>query len=811
MSNPADTYLQATVKTASDLKTIAATPQIAELSRLTLPEIQSLTDQIAQVVPAGNVPGLILSGLVRIEGRQIPRQDAEKHLAMLFRGVQNLLDKALYATVFAGPAAVIIGYQKLLQLSGKDLDAAFPNGTWQFYLEFALREDSARHANETIGFQSRLAANHIRLRETDALAAWLMASAITLQQYDQLLENEWRERVSCRALQQAQSASVPEIDSAYAAWESQRPYTRGQDAGADPYPLYRRRKFDTFLQPLIAKLSLTEMRKYIAAVAIAERDALPAYLDQMRILARLEPGTFLEQRIPYALEDACLGVIYRGQYRLIPVIANGQFIDFETLRRTAAAILEEPRSVPTGDLDDVLVHTRRSAQGDVRSKADRAGTASIRALGFAPILLNWDLRAVHQPLAAIRQGQRGIGDHALTLFFTSESTVFDQSHIFFDGAWGAALAEIMSNEALSWALYFSQLPPAQPVSAPPPALTMSCPASLRAEAAQARISVEAAAETTTIRLGPILTLRRLFKTRNDLVNITVNDLLVLYRTIFGRRYTPSLMLRAQLDTLQASPDPVAQEAYALIKTSLDRLRGANPAILIPMDASHISPKERLFPTTFRNPMENLLEQHDYTCGALAQYKGATGDRTAIYATFDEAQRTYLRMLASFGILMRKHRDIALSGESMSTVSIKLLAHMPDVMRKLLNEIPGRFDSLNEVIKGEEVLSNVGRVAKGSTLRRFITAKDDNEQKTLAWGILTDDQDIVHLSLRDFRPHVTFLVTHGLTALANQIVQDFVDAYADGFNLFVRELRDITVASRETRSGHHKLDLKDETP
>jgi hypothetical protein len=36
---------------------------------------------------------------------------------------------------------------------------------------------------------------------------------------------------------------------------------------------------------------------------------------------------------------------------------------------------------------------------------------------------------------------------------------------------------------------------------------------------------------------------------------------------------------------------------------------------------------------------------------------------------------------------------------------------------------------NRPIKGEEVISNVGRVARGSTLSRFISAKDDNENKT----------------------------------------------------------------------------------
>src|SRR5262249_21899017 len=150
-------------------------------SRLSLPEIEALTEQIAQVVPAGNIPGLILSGLTRIEGRQVPRQEGQKHLGMLFRGVRDMLDKAVYGAVFAGPAAVIMGYQKLLQLAGKDIDSAFPEGTWQFYLEFALREDKARHANETIGFHRSLRANGIQLSEVDALTAWVIAAQVTLQ------------------------------------------------------------------------------------------------------------------------------------------------------------------------------------------------------------------------------------------------------------------------------------------------------------------------------------------------------------------------------------------------------------------------------------------------------------------------------------------------------------------------------------------------------------------------------------------------------------------------------------------------------
>src|SRR5262245_56019011 len=168
MASLAATFARASKLTADDLKTIAASPKIAELSRLSLPEIETLSEQIAQVVPAGNVPGLILSGLVRLEGRRVPQAEQQRHLGMLFRGARDLLDKAVYGAMFAGPAAVIMGYQKLLRLAGKDVDAAFPDGTWQFYLEFALREDTARHANETTGIQPRLTAPRIAPSAVDA-------------------------------------------------------------------------------------------------------------------------------------------------------------------------------------------------------------------------------------------------------------------------------------------------------------------------------------------------------------------------------------------------------------------------------------------------------------------------------------------------------------------------------------------------------------------------------------------------------------------------------------------------------------------
>jgi hypothetical protein len=398
---------------------------------------------------------------------------------------------------------------------------------------------------------------------------------------------------------------------------------------------------------------------------------------------------------------------------------------------------------------------------------------------------------------AIRQGKRGIGDHPLTLFFTDESTVFDLSHIFFDGVWGAAFAEIMTNEAVAWAFHLSQIPavtiphaavkPLPPITAPPQAYQM---------AAQARLPHEAYAESVAIRLAPVLDLRRFFRTRNEIVRITVNDLLVLYRSLHNRRYAPSNDLLRRLEALRSEN---YVEAYTAVAVALERIPQNNPALLIPIDASQASPQERVFPTTFRNPMPNLLHEHDAALAQLRAYEQAAKHEERLFKAFHQQRVLYLRMIASFGALMYRYKQIALSGQSTSTATIKLLAHMPEAVQRLLDEIPGQFHVLNEIIKGEEVFSNIGRVPVGSSVRRFVTAKDDNQQKTLAWGIVTDDRDVVHVSLRDFRPHVQLLWRIGRHDLANLITQDFLDSYVDGFNLFVRELRQITVARRKTEN------------
>jgi hypothetical protein len=227
---------------------------------------------------------------------------------------------------------------------------------------------------------------------------------------------------------------------------------------------------------------------------------------------------------------------------------------------------------------------------------------------------------------------------------------------------------------------------------------------------------------------------------------------------------------------------------------------ANPAILIPMDASLKSPRERLYPLSLEVPLGelDLLHLHAQSIQVLDIYESAAESRTSMYEKFDTLQRLYLATLAGFSAILSKAKQIAIQGESASVGALKLLAHLPPALQQLLDKIPERFEVLNNLLKGTEVLSNVGSVSSTSTLTRFISAKDDNNQKTLVWGIITDAQGVMHINLRDFRPHVTLLQSVGRKDLANMIVQDYIDTFAYGMNVYIRDLMRITQASRETK-------------
>lgn len=787
-------YQQASQLTADDLRTVAKAISNQQISRLSLPEVDAAVDLVAKIIPAGNVPGMILSGLSRLPGRRIPAQKMQQDVNALFSGVEQILDQATYAAFFAGPAAIIWGYQNLLKLAGKDPTAAFPEGVWQFYAGYALREDTARHANETYGFDYLLNQHNIRLDPVDRLTAWFMASVTCLHQYNALLENEWRERVAISLLEDEDSKRAKKL---FREWELQRPYRREEDGANMDYPTYRRFKFEQFLKKNWETLALPKHQSYFDRLKSATQQDLAAYQRQMSILAYLEPGAYNETRVPINLADAQIGIIYRDSYYLMPVCEQGSHkpIDVMTVRAQIAALLESPFASPSQLAS--LARIKRSALPGLRTKLNPMLINDIDNLRFAPILISADTRAHSLPLSELRQAERGIGSHALTIFDTGESFVFDQSHVFFDGAWGSALAEIMTNEALSWARYLDMLPPPTPADTRMYASLMLQlqPADISLVQQAPHLSPEAGAETDKVNLKACLALRKQFKQRNEQIELTINDLLVLYRALHSNQYRPSPRLIAEVEKLAVTKPEIA----AALRQMLEETSRVNPAILIPMDASLKTPRERVYPLNLEVPYAelNLLSLHAQTLKLLSAYENSEKDRGALYASFDKSQRLYLASLGGLGMILAKAKDVAIQGESSSVGAIKLLAHLPAPLQKLLDKIPERFDLLNNMLKGREVFSNVGAVAPASSLRRFITAKDDNAQKQLAWGVITDSKSIMRVSLRDFRPHVSALLSIGRRDLANLIAQDYLEAYANGLNEYVGELTRITLARRET--------------
>ena len=802
-------FREVSLKTANNLKTIAKSQLIRDLSRLSLPEIEAVTTLVAQIIPAGNVPGAILSGLARLPGLRPPAKTIKRDVDMLFRGVEQVLDKAVYATFFAGPAAVIWGYQHLLKLAGKDPEDSFPEGTWQFYVDYALREDTARHANETHGFDTTLHQYNIRLNTIDRITAWVMATMHCLHQFDALLTNEWRERIYTTSLREATAhlSDAARYARLYRDWESQRPYERGQDAAPDEsYPAYRRARFDRFIDTALLTVPVDVRRTWEKKIAAAEAEALPAYLRQMSILAYLDPGAYGEARIPIVAENIQVGIIHQGHYHLLPIYSpdNHKILDVQAVRQQVARLVTFPVNAPAAQLTK-LAAVKRAALFGLRGKLSQTISQELDSLRPTPILLNFDTRPRTLPLVELRQTERGIGDHALTIFDTGETFVFDQSHIFFDGAWGAALAEILTNEALAWAVYLNTLPEARPAAqsfCKVPAFQFQ--ESERNLIRQApHVTPEVGAESDGVNLKAILNLRKLFKQRSDLLQLTVNDILVLYRAIHAVTYQPNPTLLAELKKLTG--EGISKPAAQTILDEIENARQTNPAILIPIDASQHNPRERLYPMSFEVPLKDLdfVELHTHTFQALHTYEKTSTDRALHFAAFDQLQRTYLATLAGFGAVLGKAKEIALLGESASVGSIKLLAHLPTPLQRLLDDVPGRFNVLNDIIKGREVFSNVGAVASASTLTRFITAKDDNDKKTLAWGVITDAQGVMRVTLRDFRSHVAMLEAIGQKSLAQRLAQDYLAAYVSGLNQYVLDLRRITISSRETRLSNHE--------
>jgi len=779
-------YQTATLATTNNLLQVANRPDISRLSRLTLPEIQTSVDTVAAVAPAGNVPGLILHNLARLEGKPPGADTVHRDLQALWGGVERSLTRAALVTMFAGPAALILAYQKLLQLAGISPDSAFPNGVWQFYVEYALREDSARHANKTTGFSLALRKHQIALSDVDTATAWVMAAVDCLHQYPRMLENEYREKIGLAILAQLCGQSPSAL---LREWAQKRPYRRGADGGNQDYPAYRRMKFDAFVADKV------DFERWAALLAEHNSD-LVAYQEQISILATLQPEQYREKRCPLHIKDAKIAVVHDGRYYLLPACepeTDGRPLQCKTARSMMATVFAQPGG-DSHSLIPLCAVQRRSLSQWLGANQDMS--LALGELAKAPILVNTDtMRSdASVPLAFFRkQMERGIGSHPLTIAITEGAVVFDQSHIFFDGAWGAALAEILTGAALSWATYLHTLPnnhSAVRIAQAVPIPSYNC-------SDLPCIQAETAAESNGINLRAILALRRLLSRRNDLISLTVNDLLVLVRAIHAAVYKPSDTIVAALREIKNNGSPRQVEAA---KQALDEISNrTNPGIVIPVDAA-LKPRDRLYPLTLTVPLDELriASLHELAKLARAQYNDAPhGERGTFYQEFSAHQREYLGVLAQYGQIMSQAKEMANAGAGISMESAKLLGHLHPSLQKILDGMSTHVERVNNLIKGSDVFSNVGAVAPGSSLAGFITAKDDNRRKRLAWGVLTDAQGTMRVSLRDFR--FPALIECGLGDIARQITEDYLASYVTLLNAFIGDLLQITQQSRETRA------------
>jgi hypothetical protein len=464
----------------------------------------------------------------------------------------------------------------------------------------------------------------------------------------------------------------------------------------------------------------------------------------------------------------------------------------EQIKGWVAAIFQDSSRPVAGSalsLDLLLAESPRAQQDELRRALPEATQAEIARLRLAPVILNWDPHDAEAPLPYIRRGHRGLGDHALTILRTGRSFVFDQSHIFFDGLWGMAVTERVTNEAIYCYPQVAEVAPRPPAGAPR-ALKLEAAPQARQLIQKARHPGEVAAEDDGIETRRLSRLRGWLAQRG--VRLTVNDLLLLYRYLHAGAYQPSRQAHQTIEAFRAcATNGAEQAAVKAIDDCLAQIKVANPALLIPMDASNVAPRERVFPTTFRNPLVEVGAKIAVAEQALQTF-GETPNR-ATWAAFDHTRREMLAYLRAFGQVLDALKAVTMRGESFNTATIRLLAHLPASMQNLLDQIPQHIGVLNEIIKGSEVFSNVGQVASGSSLSRFSSARDDGHTKWLVWGVLTDDQGVLRITLRDFRPFVPLLLQLENPAgreLADLLARDFLRGYVQGLNRFVVKLGDI---------------------
>jgi hypothetical protein len=76
---------------------------LVQLTRLNVTEIQALKQDVAEILPASNLPAFLLQGLIQLESRMLPRDRVQRDLGLLAQAGQ-LVARGVYGAFLATPA-----------------------------------------------------------------------------------------------------------------------------------------------------------------------------------------------------------------------------------------------------------------------------------------------------------------------------------------------------------------------------------------------------------------------------------------------------------------------------------------------------------------------------------------------------------------------------------------------------------------------------------------------------------------------------------------------------------------------------------
>jgi hypothetical protein len=795
-------------------------------------------DPLESYFAATSLGGLIKSGITLLKARRVRLRSEVDSPKFNISDFANLI---LYYVLIAVPAVLLEVYQRIRTAVTRK-PRHYPRGSWQFYLGWKLREDLAHHTVETQGYHIDRPAEAVEL---DDLTAWIMTTIQFVWGYEELMGVIWDESIMLKLVETAAEdcgmTRSPEFIRLQRQWEVLRPYGAPLNG---TYADVRRAAFENFIRPKRSALP-REAQEWITD----EYETLAAtkrvgYQKQMSLLAKVISNRFMDEKEAIPLWDAKIGLIVRGRYYLLDIAAHDedglpivyghgggrwqlQFRDGEPIDETGERLVLEGEQLyrlrdhkwagyldmtsasrvewqlreilnetvpevrhPEMATDILLAETPRSAQRRLRGLLPAESREELKQLSNAPVIINWDAGASEDWLAKLRRAQRGIGDHALTIRRTDKTFIFDQSHVFFDGTWSLAMAEVFTSAAVQWCRRIITITPSESIPVKP--LRLQANDTFRKAAETLRQTPEITAETTIFEFISLVSqLRTMLSSRG--AQLTINDLLVITRIFHAAHYKPTPSVQREINTFsESAKSPAEKRAVKAIEHSLEWGRITNPALLIPVDASVTDPQERIFPITFRNLVlaDNLVWVWDNTWDAYQAYRRIeppdTPEGIQALKNFALKRALLIGNLIAFSHVLAANKNVALRGDSLNIAILKMLVGLPPVVQHILNYIPEQFSVLNEVIKGDEVYSNVGRVAQNSSLTRFMSAKDDGNTKALVWGIMSDDQNRLIITMRDFRPHVKPLVQAGRADLAQRMAQDHLTTYtADLIGLVAR--------------------------